>query len=385
MHSSIKLGRVAGIEIGLHFSWLIIAGLTAWSLSTAYFPYRHGYVHPTTSWLLGIISALLLFAAVLIHELSHSLVAQTRGLRVRSITLFIFGGVATIGGEPQRPQSELLIAIAGPVASLALAAISLGVSMLFDGVSWTVVVVAEYLAMMNLTLAVFNMIPGFPLDGGRVLRSVIWQISGDVRWATKVAATVGTLVAYLFVAYGIWEIVAGNLLNGLWATAIGWFLSNAAQSSLPRAVGRPGPTGVRVAEAMQVQPIAASEDTLLDELIEEYFLRHNQASLPIVRDGVLTGMVTLRDVRQARRADWPTTTVRTVMTPREELHTVNPWDDLSTTLELFAREDLDRLPVLEGAFLVGMLSRSDVVRLLHPHGKPVVAGPRRSWRWPSGG
>lgn len=384
MESSVKIGRVAGIEIGLHYSWLIIAGLTAWSLSTLYFPFRHPHVPPSTSWLLGSVSALLLFAAVLIHELSHALVAQARGLRVRSITLFIFGGVANMGGEPQRPQSELLIAIAGPAASLALAAISFAVALFFGDNSWRVEVIAEYMGMVNFTLAMFNMLPGFPLDGGRVLRSLLWQITGDVRWATKVAAMVGTLVAYLFIAFGVWQAVTGNLLNGIWAAAIGWFLSNAAAASMPPGARRHGPVGVRVADVMQSDPLYVAEDATLDNLIEQHLLHHNLTGLPVVRDNCLVGMVTLRDITKAPRTQWSTTAVGTVMTPQEQMQAIGPWDDLSLAIRLLATDELDRVPVIEKGLLVGVLSRGDIVRHIGAYGDLGPVRPRRWWRWPFG-
>jgi len=225
-------------------------------------------------------------------------------------------------------------------------------------------IVAEYLAYVNLMLGLFNLIPGFPLDGGRVLRSIVWQLTGDLRRATRVAAIAGQLVAYGFVFYGVWQALTGNLLSGIWIAIVGWFLSNAAESSARQAGGHHRLAGILVREAMHPGPITVTLETSVHDLVEHYLLHYNLRGLPVMRDQELVGMVTLRDVRDTPRDAWDTTTVGSVMTPRAKVRTVVPDDELSKALALLAEEDLDRLPVLDGNRLVGILSRSSVIRLL---------------------
>ncbi|MHB9091687.1 MAG: site-2 protease family protein, partial [Chloroflexota bacterium] len=227
MESSFTLGKIRGIEIGVHFTWLIVFALVTVSLALGYFPQNFPELSSTTDWLLGAAAALLLFASVLVHELSHSFVAQSKGIAVRGITLFIFGGVSNIQGEPHEARDELLIAAAGPVSSLVLGLVFAGLMSVTQGASQTLTALLSYLAVINISLAIFNLIPGFPLDGGRVFRSIVWLVTGSFEGATRIATAVGQVIAYLFIFGGLLIAFSGSFLSGIWLAFIGWFLSNA--------------------------------------------------------------------------------------------------------------------------------------------------------------
>ncbi|HEY3523225.1 MAG TPA: site-2 protease family protein, partial [Candidatus Limnocylindrales bacterium] len=253
--SAVRIATIAGVEVNVHVSWLVIAGLVTWSLATGYFPTAIPGADATTDWLLGAVAALLFFASVLAHELAHSIVARGRGLDVESITLFIFGGVSNLSAEAKRPGVEFAVAIVGPLTSFAVAVAAYVVAIAFSTTT-PIAATAGYLAFINAALGAFNLVPGFPLDGGRVLRSIVWSVTHDLGRATQVASTVGQVVAWGLMLWGFWQVIGGNLLGGIWMIAIGWFLQNAAVASreqtvlearlrrlLVRDVLRPDPTG----------------------------------------------------------------------------------------------------------------------------------------------
>src|SRR5438034_3988653 len=231
MPGSLRITTIAGIDINIHISWLIILVFLTFSLATGWFPITYPGSSTATYYLLGFIASILLFVSVLLHELAHSFVARSRGLQVNSIVLFIFGGVSNIEQEPQTPGVEFSMAFVGPLTSLVIGAICYGLFFLVRGTHTLIKPILWYLGVTNIILGIFNLIPGFPLDGGRVLRSIIWKISGSLRTATPVSTTIGQLIAYLFILWGIWQFFSGNLLNGIWIGFIGWFLLSAAQSA----------------------------------------------------------------------------------------------------------------------------------------------------------
>src|SRR5690348_243241 len=253
--NAVRIGRIAGIEIRVHPSWLIVFVLVTWSLATAYFPEQDPAFTTAENWGLAAISALLLFGAVLLHELSHSVVAKQRGLGVDSITLFVFGGVSSLAGEPRRPGTQFLVAAAGPIMSLAVAAVAFALSVGLAGVSLGAAVMFRYLATVNVLLAVFNLIPGFPLDGGRVLQSLIWKATSDRVRATRIAGGVGQGVAYLFIFWGLWQMFTGNFVGGLWIAFIGWFLLSAASGTVRQLALEEQLGGLTVGEIMRREPI----------------------------------------------------------------------------------------------------------------------------------
>jgi Zn-dependent protease/CBS domain-containing protein len=364
LRGSITLGHVAGIRIAVHYTWLFVFLLVSWSLAAGYFPSRFPGQDPIAYWVAGAVSSLLLFASVLIHELGHSLVAIRRGVPVRSITLFIFGGVSALEQEPSSAGDEFLIAVAGPLTSFVLAGIFWGLSQLVPEVSAPGAVLF-YTAMLNLILGVFNLLPGFPLDGGRVLRAIVWGVTGSLHRATQIASYVGQGIGLLLIFVGLGQVLLGvGFLNGLWTAFIGWFLNGAAEQTRQAQEMRESLAGVRVQNLMDPQPVIADPSMSLEEFVDDYVIRRGRRALPVSEDGRLMGLVSITDAREVPRAAWPATSVERVMT-RVPLKTVTPETGLEEALALLAEGDFHQLPVVDGAGrLVGMLSRADVLRYL---------------------
>jgi Zn-dependent protease/CBS domain-containing protein len=363
VRSALTLGRVAGIEIGVHYSWLFIAGLVAWSLAGGHFPSRYPGWDQTTYWAAGGAAALVFFGSVLLHELAHSLVAQARGLPVASITLFLFGGVSALKREPESAGDEFLIAAAGPAASFLLAgAIWAGTLLLPDGTP--VHAVLGYLAFANLLLGAFNLLPGFPLDGGRVLRAILWGATRSLRRATEVASYVGQGIGLLLVLAGIAQLLGGAVLNGLWTAVIGHFLSGAAANARQEQALQDSLRGLRAGDVMQADPAVADAAMTLEEFLYGHVLRRGRRALPVVgEDGRLAGIVSVTDAKEVPQPAWPTTPVGEVMT-RAPLTTVTRDTGLDRALRLLAEHSLNQLPVVDGGRVVGLLTRADVLRVL---------------------
>ncbi len=364
MEATIKLGRILGIPIGLHWSWFLIFGLLTWSLAAAVFPQEYPGAAGPIYWLLALGTSLLFFASVLLHELGHSVIALRNQVPVRSITLFVFGGVATIEREPPSAGIELRIAIAGPLVSLALG-IGFGALGLVAGDLPALGVPAWWLGRVNLMLAIFNMIPGFPLDGGRVLRALVWRLTGNAMRATRIATLSGQLVAFLFIAFGIWSILGGNLYNGIWLALIGWFLQNAAAASFAQSQLQQILQAVRVGQVMTPAFPVVPAAIPLDRLIAEHVMQGGERSFIVVEDGQPSGMLTLTDVARVPQADWPHVPAARVMVPWERLTAVMPEARLLHALRAMDGANINQLPVITpDGRLVGMLSREQVLRYL---------------------
>ena len=364
MESSVRLGRIKGIEIGVNYSWIIIFGLVTWTLGASYYPAAFPGWSPLLYWTVAVISALLLFASVLAHELAHSLAATSRGIPVRSITLFLFGGVSNIAEEAKSPGDELFLSAVGPLTSLGLGAAFGALWYFTKGINEQLTAMFFYLGTINVLLAIFNLIPGFPLDGGRVLRSLIWAVTRSLRRATIIAAAVGQAVAYLFILGGLFLVFGGDFISGIWLIFIGWFLNNAADASRRQVAMRESLRGVRVADLMTLHPITAPPHLTISQLIHDYVLRQNVRALPIVEGDRLLGMVTVADIRHVPLELWDTTTVDSLMVPTEKLARVRPDDSLNQAVTALAEKDYHQLPVVRGDSLVGLLSRSNLVRFL---------------------
>jgi Zn-dependent protease/CBS domain-containing protein len=364
LRNSVRLFNIRGIEVGVHYSWLIIFSLLTWSLSVYVFPDWQPGLSQVEYWVLGGLAALLLFASVLVHELAHSFMARARGLDARSITLFIFGGVSNLGGEAKQPSTEFLVAIVGPLTSFVLAGMSYLVLVLVPEVR--VELVAGYLLFINLILGVFNLVPGFPLDGGRVLRAILWTVTGNLRRATEWAATVGKFVAYLMFGVGILFFFAEppNVIGGLWLAAIAWFLHNAASSSVQQLVFETRLRKVRVRDILRHDDTTVTPEMTVAELVDEYLLPRNRRAMPVARDGRLMGMVTVSDITKVPPADRPRVMVGQVMGGRDKLHTVAADARVQDAVELLAEHDFEQLPVMDDDRFVGMVTRADVMRQL---------------------
>jgi len=363
MKSSFRLGRIAGIEIGFHYSWLLAFTLIAWSLAQGFFPQYYPGWDVATYWVTGILAALFLFVSVLVHELAHSLVAMAKGLPVRSITLFIFGGVSNIEGEPERPRVELVMAVMGPLASLVLAGLFWGLRQLVGGEGSPLVAMLSYLALINALLAGFNLLPGFPLDGGRVLRSILWSTTGSLTRATNIAATVGRFFGWGLIGFGVFQLFTGNFLGGVWIAFIGWFLSNAADASRREVTLREHLRGVRVKQVMDQSPEIISVQSPIEEVVRDVFLQRHRRAAAVYQDDQLVGIVTITDVKGQPQQKWARTPVKEIMT-RQPLYSVGMDDDLNSALRLLVQHDLNQLPVLEEGRLVGFLNRADIIRYL---------------------
>ncbi len=373
MKSSWRLFRIAGIEIGVHYTWLFIFILISWSLAQGLFPQQYPGWNAGTYWAMGIFTALCLFISVLLHELAHSLVAQARGMKVGSITLFIFGGVSNLEEEPKKPKTEFAMAIIGPVTSLVLGGIFWGIAIGLAGTSVSfidlingskfsspVAVVVGYLAWINILLAIFNMIPGFPLDGGRVLRSIIWGSTGSVRKATNVAAIIGRLFGWAFIAYGLFLVLGGNWLGGIWIAFIGWFLSSAADASRRDMTLREHLGSIKVKDVMNTEPGGISPQTTVEEVVNNIFRRLHGRAVPVCVNDRIFGIVTIDDLKKVPREEWAVTPVERIMT-REPLYTVSPEDGVYNAFKMIAQHSINQVLVTLDGKCIGLLSRADII------------------------
>jgi Zn-dependent protease/CBS domain-containing protein len=364
MPGSLRLGKIFGIEISIHFSWVVILVLLTWSLAVGWFPAYYRGWSTGTYWLLGFIATILLFVSVLVHELAHSVVARARGLPVKNITLFVFGGVSNIEKEPERPGVEFQMAVVGPLASLLIAGLAYLLFLLLGRNASPLAAILGYLAYANVLLGVFNLIPGFPLDGGRVLRSIVWKINGNLRKATRVVTIVGQGIAYLFILLGIWLFFVVSVIDGLWIGFIGWFLLSSAQAANTEVMLQSMFRGVTVAEVMNTSPMTVPANISLQKLVNEYFLPLGLRSALVTQVDRLAGLITLSDIRHIPREEWEGVPVGQAMIPRERLHIVSPQQNLNDVLPLMAGRDVNQLPVVQDDRLVGVLSRDAIVRYL---------------------
>ena len=363
---SLRIARLFGIEIRIHLSWLIIFGLLFFQLSDPTNPAGIPVLRRGEAYLVATITALLFFASVVTHELAHSLVARGFRMPVTSITLFMLGGVANLAKEPPRALAEFLMAIAGPLTSAGIGVIGLGLSFVIDRTlapsvtTDTIAASAQFLGRVNLTLAIFNLVPGFPLDGGRVLRSIVWGILRDRSRATRIAARGGQLVAGLLFLAAVWLFTQGFEANALWIALIAYFLFNAASSSLEQERVTSAVAGVSVGTLMATQFNAVHPRTTLADLAFVHMLPHNARAVAVVEDGRLLGVVTIADLRNVDQQAWPHTRAENVMRPASGIPTVKPGSRLMTAIERFAATDLPVLPVEDDGVLVGMLEREAV-------------------------
>ena len=366
--SSISLGHILGIPIGLDYSWFLIFALLTWSLATSYFPAEFvGW--PVAQYCIdGVLTAIMLFASVLLHELGHSVVAMRYKIPVRSITLFIFGGVAQIGAEPPSAIAEFWIAIAGPITSFALA-LFFGLLQPIVGAFAPVLALAKYLAYINGSLALFNLIPGFPLDGGRVFRAIVWGSTHSLRRATLIAANLGRFIAYFFIMLGVWQMVSGNFGNGLWIAFIGWFLENAATAQIQQQTVHDLLADHRVSDVMRRDYTSVSPDANLEQLVNEHILGSGQRSLVVKQDGRVVGLLTLHDVKKILRGDWPNTAAAQAMIPAEKMKRILPDAELVDALAEMDHDGVNQLPVMAGDQIQGVLGRDDVIGLLRTLGE----------------
>jgi len=352
-----------GIPIGLDYSWFLIFALLTWMLASSYYPAEFKKWPPLLYWFTGAVTAIMLFVSVLLHELGHSVVALRYKIPVRSITLFIFGGVAQIGTRPPSPSAEFMIAVAGPVVSLGLALLFTVLKPAFAAIEplWGL---AKYLAYINFALVLFNLIPGFPLDGGRVFRAAVWAVTKDLRRATLIAANVGRFFGFLFMFVGAWEVFNGNFGGGLWIAFIGWFLDNAATAEAQQVTVQALLARHTVKQAMSGRGVSVPADLTLQQLVDGQILGSGRRCFLVSRGQDNVGLITLHGIKEIPRSDWDKTTVSQAMLPLDRVKRVGPDAELWPTLELMDREGVNQLPVMSGGQVVGMLNREDVITFL---------------------
>lgn len=363
LENNIKLFRIWDIPIGLNQSWFLIFILVTFSLATGYFPDEYRQLSTAAYWLLGLLTSLLFFGSVLAHELGHSLIAIRNCIPVRGITLFIFGGVAQIEKEPTSPGVEFRIAVAGPLVSLALAMV-FGALWLLDRKVPFLAAPSAYLMRINFILALFNLIPGFPLDGGRVLRSIIWKINGNYRQATRIASRSGEVVAYGFIALGVLSMIRGNFFNGLWLAFIGWFLQNAAASAFAQVELQQSLQGVKVSQIMTRNCTRISSLMPISKLVEGQVLTGGERCFFVADNDKLEGLITLRDIAAIPRQRWGFTTSRQAMIPLNRLVSVSPETELLEALRIMDNANVAQVPVIANGELEGILSREHVLHYL---------------------
>lgn len=364
MRTSWRIGSLFGIDIKIDSSWIIIFTFVSWTLASFYFPTRFAGWPQWQYWAIGVVTSLLFFASVLGHELTHSLVAMRRGEEVRSITLFILGGVAELKGEPESPSKEFSMAFVGPLSSIIIALFFWVISLLVRDFSQPLWALTRYLALINLIIGIFNLIPGFPMDGGRVLRAIIWKITGNLKRSTRIASVTGQAVAFLFIVFGIFLIFSRALFSGLWMVFIGWFIHSAAARGYKQVVMKDMLKDISAKDLMNREFETISRDLPLQELIEEHILKKRQRAFLVFDQGQLDGIICLDDVKVVPKEKWTTTRVGEIMTPREKLEIVFPEDDGESVLAKLAGKNVNQVPVVKGEKVTGILCRSDVLQFL---------------------
>jgi Zn-dependent protease/CBS domain-containing protein len=363
MHSSVTLGRVAGVEIGINWSWLIVVALIVWSLAAAVFPDENPGLSDGAYAAMAFVAALLFFVSLLLHELGHAVVARREGMEIDGITLWVFGGVARFRGMFPSAGAEFRIAIAGPLVSL-----TLGVTLVAAGVLIPLPAaidgVVAWLGRINLTLLAFNMLPALPLDGGRVFRSLVWASTGDFTRATRTAGALGKMFGAVLIWGGIALALIAGAPGGLWFALIGWFIYGAAGAETSLATMQQLLKGLRVADAMASGPTAVSADASLEDFVERVFPGTRYSAYPVTSDGAAVGLLPFRSVTAVPRSKWPTTRVRESMLPLEQTLVLSPDGELGPAAMELIQDGVGRALVVDGARLAGLLSITDVSRLL---------------------
>lgn len=368
MRAHIKLGRVFGIELGLHYSWLIIATLITFSLAAHF-----RMVNPNWSggviWGAALLTSLLFFAGLFAHEISHALVARSRNIPVRRITLFALGGMAQLEKDAADARTEFWIAIAGPITSAVIGLVLLWMATAIGWVPATdptspLLAVLVWLGYINIVLAIFNMIPGFPLDGGRVLRAVIWWTTGNARRATWIASRIGQFVGVALMLYGIIRFFGGAGFGGLWLSFIGWFLLEAAGASYMHFEATTLLSDLRARDLMARDCTSLDANTTVQQFVDEQLLRSSQRCFVVLEGGRMSGIITPQEVRAVDRSQWPVLPVREVMRPLDKVRSVAPDTPVIKAMELMTSEDLNQVPVVADHHVEGMISRGAILQVL---------------------
>lgn len=364
--SGFSLFRIRGIEVIIDYSWFVIFFLGIYVLSEMWFPsvYENYPVHQY--WITGTITVVLFFLSILIHELAHSLVAMKHGIQVTSIRLIIFGGLAQVASEPKNGREEFLIALAGPAISMVLGMLFLGIYLYFFLTDSMTLVsgVAQYLALGNIILAIFNMIPGFPLDGGRILRAFLWDRWDDMARATKVVSQLGNGFAIFLIILGVLQVLfTRSFVSGIWFLLIGLFMKQSATGSYQAVMLRRTLEGVQVRQIMTENVVTVDWLISVDHLVHDYIYKHQFTNFPVFDRNEFIGMVSLEEVKKISKDLWDFKQVRDIMVPVEHVSCLKPTDDAAEALSKMISDDIGRMPVVEEGRLVGIVSRRDIMNL----------------------
>jgi Zn-dependent protease/CBS domain-containing protein len=362
----IHLFSLFGFKVGLDFTWILLAVLVTWSLATGLFPhYFEGY-STSTYWWMGVAGAVGLFISIVFHEFCHSLVARRFGLPMKGITLFIFGGVAEMDEEPPSAEAEFFMAIAGPISSVILGGVFFGVSLLGRQAALPdpALAVLQYLALLNVILAGFNLIPAFPLDGGRVLRSALWKIKGNLRWATRIASAFGSAFGLFLIVLGIFSFIGGAFVGGAWYFLIGLFIRGASQMSYQQTLLRGALRGEKVSRFMKEDPVTIPSSLTVDELVNDYFYKYHYKMFPVSNGAGLSGCVTTKQIKDIPKDQWRSRTIAEIEEPCSPENTISPDTDAMKALSLMKRTDKSRVLVVKGDRLLGILTLKDMLKFL---------------------
>lgn len=366
MKGSILLFKIKGIRIEINFSWLFIFVLITYTLANNYFPVNYPAWTIAERWGSAVTITILFLFSILIHELAHSLVSVRLGIMVKRITLFIFGGIAEIEKEPDTPAKEIRIALAGPAASLILCILFLGLSIQLNYINTpqNIIIIFLYLSSVNFTLAVFNMVPAFPLDGGRVLRAIIWHIKKDIQKATKITTNIGHIFGYLLIFYGVINIFNGDFINGLWLILIGFFVNQSAQSSYQNMIADQLFSNTLVREFMTGTVVTVNEEISVTDLVEQFFLKYKFGVFPVSSSSKVTGIVSIRSVRDVPQSEWNTTQVKEILFPLEPDMLVSAEETVETAMKKIFGNHIGKVLVMENDALIGIVSRADILNYM---------------------
>jgi len=388
----ITLFKLLGFEVGVDLSWVLLALLITWTLAVGYFPFQYPDLASQTYWWMAILGALGLFFSIVFHEFSHSIVARRYGLSISGITLFIFGGVAQMDEEPTNAKAEFLMAVAGPIASFILGGVFYLLHLAGTAAGWPLAVdaVVTYLALINVILAGFNLIPAFPLDGGRMLRAALWGWKDDLRWASRMASGAGGAFGMALIILGVVSVIFGNFVGGMWWFLIGLFIRGAAGMSYQQTVVRQVLQDVPIGKVMNDRPVTVSADATVADLIENDFYRYYYKMFPVVQDSRVVGCVTLKNTSGIPRDEWQTTKVGDVMQACGESNTIRPDTPAMKVLSTMQSTGNTRMLVAENGRLAGIVTLKDMMRFLdfkleHEEGEKIDLSPAAMGRRPGEG
>ncbi len=367
INSGFKLFRVLGIPIYINYTWFIVFSLVVYTLAVSYFPYLGPYYEPFVRWIMAFVAAIILFSSILLHELSHSYVAQKQGIRIKSITLFVFGGIAQMVGESRTPAGEMKIAVAGPALSLVISGIFWAIVFVFkrDMATSPVLAISYFLAYTNMMLAVFNLIPGFPLDGGRMLRAFIWKRTDNLNKATLITSRIGKGFAILLIVGGLWNLLNGVFISGLWLIFVGMFLQQAADQGYRQTILHRTLSSVKIRDIMVTPVIVVNDNMTLDHIVNEFFFRYRHNSFPVISgDSIIAGIISIHDIKVVEKEKWPYTIVRDIMHRDIDAFTISPESGALEALDKMIDTHRGRLAVIEDGRIAGMISQRDIMQML---------------------